>query len=503
MRWVTKFLLKIASVNLQLLTQCPEADAEDALGYAKLMIGSFLYQSLLFTAIGHALFAAPGHLRADIVVVGVGVAWFILLIDSRMIMASSWHLNGISELKRGGIDVSGGAAARIKTNIFLAIRICLSVGLAQLTAVFVGLLVFAADISSLLEQSYLKVNRHQIEGAETLVDSAIKRAADAVTTQTAHVDALAAQVKSLRQDEIDPLTSDPRAQEIQKEITRLRDQQTKADEAVQSAESFAIDEGGGLGRAPNNSGQAGQGPRYRAAMDQVKNAKAHAADIADALAKARGRLDALQGSVTAETKQASHGQLTEFEQALKVANEKLTGLKAELDRLANGRESAIRRAVESAPDHISRQTGFLAQIVALERLAEEDRKIALVILLIDFVSFGLELAAVLAKVTSYCPTTYATLLARDAYLTSVRVADEVMTELKAIEARGALGLEVPAEDVPLAPDQTPPTPRPIPVGPDIPAAQTGEAVPAPKRKRGRPRKHPLPLVIKDPNEQGG
>jgi hypothetical protein len=50
-------------------------------------------------------------------------------------------------------------------------------------------------------------------------------------------------------------------------------------------------------------------------------------------------------------------------------------------------------------------------------------------LLIDLTSFGFELAAVLAKVTSYVPTTYAALLARDAYMQVVHIVDEMMVQL--------------------------------------------------------------------------
>ena len=40
-------------------------------------------------------------------------------------------------------------------------------------------------------------------------------------------------------------------------------------------------------------------------------------------------------------------------------------------------------------------------------------------------SFGLELAAVLAKITSFIPTTYAALLARNAFILVVDIVDEM------------------------------------------------------------------------------
>lgn len=125
-----------------------------------------------------------------------------------------------------------------------------------------------------------------------------------------------------------------------------------------------------------------------------------------------------------------HDQRVAFEQTFDAENAELSRLKDELAKLTRGGEQAIGRAIENAPDHVAADNGFLAGISELERIAERDTKIALIILLIDIISFGFELAAVLAKVTSYVPTTYAALLARDAYLRSARIVDEMMTQLK-------------------------------------------------------------------------
>src|SRR5262249_26088980 len=150
--------------------------------------------------------------------------------------------------------VSGGPYARIKASFFLTIRLALSGALAQLTAVFVGLLVFFGDIDARLQANYLKANAPLFVAATALVDGGIQRGTDAVKVQTDRVNALSTQVGSLRQNEIDPLTSDPQIQQRQQEINRLLDQQSKADEAVTAAENFAAFELGGIKGTPTNSG---------------------------------------------------------------------------------------------------------------------------------------------------------------------------------------------------------------------------------------------------------
>lgn len=486
-----RFLMKIAGVDGETLMQCPPADWANVRAVGEIMTCTWLYQAALFALIGHRLFAQPGHIRPDVIAISMFIAIFILFVDSYMVMRSGWHLSGIAELKRGGLDISGGPFARVKAALFLAVRIGLSIGLAQLTAIFVSLLIFAGDINSRIEDSYLKANAHLIGPATVLVDGAIQRATEAVTTQSAQVNGLSAQIAALRQSEIDPTASDPQIQQAQQELAQLVDRKAKADEETRSAETFAANEFGSIKGAVGNSGRPGYGLRYRAAMDQVANARARARQIEKELNAARARVDTLRQQlppVNDAIKQQTNDRLLGFEGALKMESATLTGLKSELAALTAGRESAIRRAVDNAPDHVAHADGFLAQIVVLEHIAQEDTKIALVILLIDIISFGFELAGVLAKVTSYIPTTYAAILARDAYMRVVRIADAMTTELDAIESgRSKLNENTEPATPAYGSDDAAATPPPNP----FTDAKPAETAP-PRRPRGRPRKHPLP-----------
>ena len=158
-------------------------------------------------------------------------------------------------------------------------------------------------------------------------------------------------------------------------------------------------------------------------------------------------------------------------------------MKDELARLTQGRGDAIRAALEKAPNHVRLDDGLLAQITVLESIAQGDSKIAAVIVLIDVISFGFELAAVLAKVTSYVPTTYAALLARDAYLRVVRMVDEMMVELNGGMKSKGREAEILPPDVPTDDERgnhgasTGPNPFD---NPDDDPSQP------PKRPRGRP-----------------
>ncbi len=479
-----KFVFKITGVDEETLRLCPPQDFDNVLAIGEIMMCTWLYQFSLFFIIGQKLFAAAGQIRPDLALAAMFIATFIMAIDSYMIMRSGWHLSGIEELKRGGLDVAGGTVARVKAVAFLAIRIALSIGLAQLTAIFVALLIFGADIDARLFDRYREANAPLMATATVLVDGAIKRATEAVTAQSEHVASLTRQATTLRQNGIES----PQVQEAQSDVARLIEENSKAEQDVKSAETFATNELGGIKGANSNSGQAGRGPRYRAAMDQLASAQSRAQKVARDLNAARERLDNVRANTPANdtTRQRSHDQLVELEQTLAAEKAQLATLKDDLAKLTAGREAAIRRSVEEAPGHVALETGFLQQLIVLGQIADDSRRIAAVILLIDLVSFGFELAAVLAKVTSYVPTTYAILLARDAYMRAVRTVDGMVAELKTRETE-------------FSPDIIPPG-HPLDIGETIdvtpaPAADAGTINPEPqpaKRKRGRPRKNPPP-----------
>jgi hypothetical protein len=489
---ITTLFYKIAAVDQKTMAGCPEHDHNNACAVAEIQIAVWIYQTALFSIISHRLFATPGTIRPELVFMSMFLATFILLIDSYMVMRSSWHLSGIDLLKRGGIDISGGPWARIKATIFLVVRIGLSVGLAQLTAVFVSILIFASDIDAKIFNAYRLANAHLIIGATEPVDVEIKSATDAAEMQKTHVAALVAQVNTLRNYEIDPTSGDPLVQQAQQELTQMLRAKSKADEDLRATEIFATNELGGI-QGSGNSGRPGHGPRHRAAVEQLANARMHAQEATSAVESARKRLDALRkqqhGLALEAIRQQAHDQLPVFEARLAEENAKLSALNDELTRLTHGRNDAIRANIERAPDHVALDNGLLNQIRILDEMAQDSPKIMALILLIDLTSFGFELAAVLAKITSFVPTTYAAILARDAYMGAVRMVDAMVKELN---PEPSTDPKEPAIVMPPEPanDNWPAHEQAVRQnpfnGPDDPPP------PPPKRPRGRPRKSFVP-----------
>ena len=482
-----------AAGDPETLVRCPQHETEGVCAVAVIMLLTAFYQFSLFTVVGMRLFATPGEIDFIIPVVASFIAIFIMKIDAYTIMRSGWHLSGIAELKRGGLDISGGLIARVKAAILLGTRILLAFGLAQLMAIFVCMLVFEHDIDARIDSDNIRANAPIVAAATDRVDGDIRRQHDAIAAENVTISTAVAEASALRKRENDLTSSEPQLQGAQAEVAQLASAKTKIDDEVQEAETFALNEAAGIKIAPTNSGQIGEGIRYRAASERVANAKARAAQIAAALDAARGRLDDLTKRFTAQKDVARQQIEEQLELTCKIDRGRqgaASGARKAVTQLTAGRNEAIQADKVQAPDYVPKRTGLLIQIAALRSLADGNPEIAIVILLIEIVSFGFELAGVLAKITAFVPTTYAAYLARDAYMRAVAIVDEMAQELDKRAAgpqRSVAGLTL---GIDIANDNQPQshasksTPITNGAGDDPPPQP-------PKRPRGRPRKTPV------------
>ena len=367
-------------------------------------------------------------------------------------------------------------------------------GLAQLSAIFVCDTIFSGDIDARINRDNVRANAPVLAAATDRADGEIRRQHEAVTAENSAINNATTETSALRKREDDLTSSEPRLQGVQVEVAQLVTAKTRADDELQEAETFALNEAAGIKAGPNNSGQVGEGLRYRAASERIENAKARAAQIATALDAARGRLDDLTKQFTAQkgaARQQLEEQLNSLAKSIAAAKERLPALEERLTQLTLGRDEAIQAAVIRAPDYVPKRTGLLIQIAALRSLADGNPEIAIVILLIEIVSFGFELAGVLAKITAFVPTTYAAYLARDAYMRAVAIVDEMAQELDKRAAGPqksgaglALGIDIANDNQP-RPHASKSTAATNGAGDDLPPPQP------PKRPRGRPRKTPV------------
>jgi len=493
---------KLTGIDLTILQECDESDWKSVFAMGELLLLQFIYESLVFAGMAHLLFAAPGEIRPELIAAALFLGWMIITIDSWQFFRSAWYGAGIRSLKIGGFAIPGGLSARIMASVALLFRLVLSLSLCQLTAILFGMIVFGSTITARLYDQWSKANRDLIAQATTLYDANIHRISADVAAASANVASLSAQVTALRQNEIDSST-DPRIQQTQQELLQLIGQKAKIDEELRNAERFSAAELAGVVAAPGNSGKKGDGPRRKAAIEQVNNLRTHAQEISKSLDAARARQDSLreQGAPADDAaKKRANDQLASFEQAFEADKANLEKLKSDLATATNDRETSIRRAVEQAPNAVPFEVGLLTRIRELERISQESTKVMLVIILIDICSFGFEMAAVLSKLLGNVPFEYATRYAAKVYMRRIQIAEQMADEIQAIDdERRRKNDHRGHEDGP----NNPGAPGLAPDLRDL-GETKGSTAQQIKRGRGRPRKYPLPATNGTGSEpQGG
>jgi Domain of unknown function (DUF4407) len=325
----------IAGVDYRTLQECPEHDWDNVRAISLLMGVVWVYQVAVLAIVANRILAPNGGLHPSLMVASMLIATMLLLIDSYGFCRAGFHADGIRELARAGLDISGGFLMKFTAGLFLAFRILLALVFAQLTAVFMSLILYHADVMAHLEHKYQQQNAALIAAVTRRIDADIRQANDTVSVAQQRLDALQKQTD---------LT-----------LSYLR------------------------GPLPWRNPE-----------------------------RARG----------AQT------MLPELQRNLDAATSTLATLRENLAARINGRDAAIQDAIRQSPARVDAAMGLLAQISALREIAH-DPEVLFVIILIDLTSFGLDTAAVLAKTTAFVPTTYAALLARNAYVRVVTIADEL------------------------------------------------------------------------------
>lgn len=176
--WFTRFQFRVAGVDVDVMGECPDRDISNVKTVAWLLMAVWVWQFALFTAVAHMMLARQGELRPELFAAGAVLASVILLIDSYVIVRSSWSLQGIKELARGGLEIPSTTWASIKNGLFVLLRVLVTIGMAQLLALFLAILMFGKDIQADLDRRFRELNGPLIAKITDQVDRSINVLSD-------------------------------------------------------------------------------------------------------------------------------------------------------------------------------------------------------------------------------------------------------------------------------------------------------------------------------------
>ena len=170
-----RVICTLAGVDPALIAACPPRDRDGLRLLAALMMLVWLWQSAVFAAVGHLMLAGPGEIRAELSAGAVLLATIILLLDAYVVMRPSWTTFGYEELRRGGLAIHLLVLARVKSGLFLALRLALSAVVGTLVALFVSLILYGKDIAGQLAAEHTARNAPVIVAATRLIDDRLAR----------------------------------------------------------------------------------------------------------------------------------------------------------------------------------------------------------------------------------------------------------------------------------------------------------------------------------------
>jgi hypothetical protein len=180
-------------------------------------------------------------------------------------------------------------------------------------------------------------------------------------------------------------------------------------------------------------------------------------------------------------------QLVAFERKRTDETAKLDELKGRLAKLVAGRNEAVMKAIETAPQHSPRRDGFLGKLNALDAITRENPKLLLMILALELIALGMELAPVLAK-QRYVPSTYAAIVTLEQLTATASLAHDGAKRLAQYDEDEARKTSVAghgdAEGAPHAANSNSPHAN----NNHRDAAHGADPATVSKRKRGRPPK---------------
>src|SRR5262249_25754305 len=157
-----------------------------------------------------------------------------------------------------------------------------------------GVLVFATDIASKIDEAYLRRNTELFNAAAARVDEDLRKNAES-RAQVANTIARAEEEQGhLRETAVNPGLENPELKPLLDRVARLEQMRIGAEQALVRARNFTINEQGGLSGEPGNSTIAGEGPKWRAGMERIAIAERHLRDAIKALAEAQERLRQVQ-----------------------------------------------------------------------------------------------------------------------------------------------------------------------------------------------------------------
>ena len=339
----------------------------------------------------------------------------------------------------------------------MILRFGMTLLLALLTGSLMGLMFFRKDSDARIEAIAARANAPLVVVASERFDAETARLTTERGTALVAVNAADSDSSALRQSVLRETEADPERGFLVERVRLLTREREAAERRVAQAQRQAV--------GPDASGSA---------MARLASARRQLEAVTRDLGAAQARLREMQARRDSREVRFTgtvEGRLKEVGDARQAAATRLAELDAAIAARASIREATIREAVLRDPAYTPKDDGLLARLKALADLTR-DPYIFWAVIILDAFFVALELAAVLSKVTTFVPATYALLMVRGIAIAGQEVKEELIARLKLEDGGTSDGH---GATVPIMPEVEPV--RLDPASPD-PAAEAVAGAPA-------------------------
>jgi hypothetical protein len=408
--WLDRVILLPTLMHLSILFSCPDGDIRVARMLGVLMWLSATWECVLFSNAARVMLSPDASWQLAFVALGLLIAVIMLLADAIVFIAASWHAHGLAEVERTHeFKLPTSHVGRIKTASLFGGRFVMAVLIANFMAGTAALLAFEKDIGRILERNYQTANATILSEAAQREDTELRKNKEAQLELGEQVSQMEAEERDLRALNLDPRVDEAELRLAMQHLATAQAAKVAADRELKNARVYSARELGGEcdGLA---SCVAGQGPRWRAAQEQIALAEREASAALRSLGEVQKRIRELTETRDHEARRKegiADIRLTEVRARKSELESRLAGLRSAYDTRLASREANIRGMVERDPRHTPRSDGLLVRLQALMELSK-DESVAYALYGFDAILILLELAAVMGKTFALIPMTYAT-----------------------------------------------------------------------------------------------
>jgi hypothetical protein len=399
-------LYTIAGIDATLIRTCRFGEYAAAIILGLLVLSG---ATLTFVGVSATINTTLGNLGWLAYLIGLLVASIMIMIDSTILHASWFSLGQILAQQRGMI-INGGATQKRRMLAGLPRLIGSTCG-----SVFFGLIIvlilLRPDLLGQQDKDWRRINGPIAAAVSNEIDARNKVLEDQYNIAKTKTDSLFQQISATRATKPDIAAIDT---EIAAFDDKLKQREKLSDQAYKASQLAACELVSGADCNNQSIGKPGDGPRHKKANIEAILAKQRVSEFDAMLGQEKTRIDRLKdkrSDLLSGSTLSNTTQIAILNDSLQQSQIKLETAGQVYNAALQDRNNVINVELRKRNGYTEKETGFIADIKALDELVGQSWTLWLWVTALKGVIIALESAAIWLHLFSLTPSMYALRLA--------------------------------------------------------------------------------------------